>query len=212
MLAGTRGKILARLCEANATAVDLAQQFGISANAIRLHLRALEEHGLVGYRVVRRGVGKPTHLYELSADAGRLMSRAYIPVLHHLLSTWQRRVDAGEMLEVLQQAGRALANTQIPAAATLARRAAAAVQALEALGGIVRTERHDGTWSVHATCCPLGSLTPEHPELCKLMESTLAAVTRGPVRERCQRGERPLCAFDIRSAPISQSRGRLRRK
>src|SRR5688572_4763791 len=74
MLAGTRGKILARLCEANATAVDLAQQFGISANAIRLHLRALEEHGLVGYRVVRRGVGKPTHLYELSADAGRLMS------------------------------------------------------------------------------------------------------------------------------------------
>jgi hypothetical protein len=116
------------------------------------------------------------------------------------------------MLEVLQQAGRALAGTQMPAAGTLSTRAVAAAQTLEALGGIVRTEKNDGAWTVHATCCPLGSLTPQHPELCKLMESTLAAVTRGTVRERCQRAERPRCVFDIRSAPVSQSRGRLRRK
>ena len=200
-LRGTRGKILAQLCQASATAGELAKQLGISSNAIRMQLRELESHGLVVYGIERRGVGKPTHVYELSKDAGRLLSRAYIPVLHQLLSVWEEEQEAAQVLEGLQSVGRGLAADLPLAAGSLPRRVAAGVAAFEELGAIVRLEKgEDGGWTIQGTCCPLGFLTEQHPLLCKVMESMLARITRVRVRERCERGGRPHCIFDVRAS------------
>ncbi|MDQ6931259.1 MAG: helix-turn-helix domain-containing protein, partial [Candidatus Eremiobacteraeota bacterium] len=58
----TRGKIVAELRQRHsASAVDLAQAFGLSPNAIRQQLVILERDGLVEERSVRRGRTKPTY-------------------------------------------------------------------------------------------------------------------------------------------------------
>src|SRR6185312_1492197 len=51
----TRGKILAALRGSRGTAFELAERFGVSANAVRQQLLILERDGLVDGHSVRRG-------------------------------------------------------------------------------------------------------------------------------------------------------------
>ena len=66
------------------SASDLAERLGIHANTVRLHLERLREVGLVDVEAVHRGtVGRPQHLYFLSAGAPGL---GFDPPAHALLA------------------------------------------------------------------------------------------------------------------------------
>jgi predicted ArsR family transcriptional regulator len=66
------------------SASDLADSLGIHANTVRLHLERLREVGLVDVEAVHRGtVGRPQHLYFLSAGAPGL---GFDPPAHALLA------------------------------------------------------------------------------------------------------------------------------
>jgi predicted ArsR family transcriptional regulator len=66
------------------SAADLAERLGIHANTVRLHLERLREVGLVDVEAVHRGtVGRPQHLYFLSAGAPGL---GFDPPAHALLA------------------------------------------------------------------------------------------------------------------------------
>ena len=54
---------------------------------------------------------------------------------------------------------------------------------------------------VQGFSCPLGSVTREHPETCRLAEALVAELVGAPVQECCERSERPRCAFLITTAP-----------
>jgi hypothetical protein len=43
-------------------------------------------------------------------------------------------------------------------------------------------------------------VTPDHPEVCRMAETLIAELAGVPVHERCDRGERPRCCFEIASA------------
>ena len=60
-------KILRRLLESPASATDLANEFGLTLPAITLHLKDLEEAGLIKTVEVRRGKGRPAKLYTLTS-------------------------------------------------------------------------------------------------------------------------------------------------
>ena len=65
---GVRADLLVALKKAQpVTAGELGEQFGLTANALRRHLKALEEDGLVRYRREVRGVGAPVYAYSLTA-------------------------------------------------------------------------------------------------------------------------------------------------
>src|SRR3954469_17560930 len=85
LLGSARGQILSELCGRRLTATELAERFSVSSNAIRTHLAALRHARLVRYVTESRGVGKPTHVYELTHQGQYLLSRAYAPVLTHVL-------------------------------------------------------------------------------------------------------------------------------
>src|SRR5689334_21759682 len=109
LLGGTRAEILVSLCGERLTALELAQHFGVSSNAIRTHLNALRQADLVGYTTEIRGVGKPTHVYELTIDGQYLLSSAYAPAVDALLHI--ARAQLGPRADdVVRQAGRLLAN------------------------------------------------------------------------------------------------------
>src|SRR5215211_8587049 len=66
------------------SAPELAERLGLHANTVRLHLDRLREAGLIEAEAVHRGtVGRPQHLYFLSAGAPGL---GFDPPAHALLA------------------------------------------------------------------------------------------------------------------------------
>lgn len=60
------------------TAGELGDQFGLTANALRRHLRALEDDGLVVHQREIRGVGAPVYTFSLTAAGEALFPRGYV--------------------------------------------------------------------------------------------------------------------------------------
>jgi predicted ArsR family transcriptional regulator len=50
---------------------ELATAVGVTDNAVRLHLGSLQREGLVRQSGVRRSVGKPAHVYDVTLAVPR---------------------------------------------------------------------------------------------------------------------------------------------
>ena len=201
-LESTRGRIVTLIRRASRTVDDLAQELDLTDNGVRAHLAVLERDGLVRQRgsVRRGGGGKPAYVYELTPQAEDLFPKAYEPVLRRLLDVLSER-EGEEKSEALLRAvgGRLVEERDLPADDTRARLEVAA-EVLNELGGLAELEEHDGGFVIRGYSCPLAGVTPDHPEVCRMVETLIAELAGVPVRERCDRGERPRCCFEIASA------------
>src|SRR4051794_26431114 len=106
--ASTRGRTILLLRRGNRTVTELAAALGLTDNAVRTHLTALERDGLVRPSGTRPGLRKPHITYDLTPAAGRLFPRVYQPLLHHLLEVLKERIPAEELEEALRAAGNRL--------------------------------------------------------------------------------------------------------
>jgi predicted ArsR family transcriptional regulator len=89
----TRQEILALLRRrGQMTATELSERLGIGAVGVRQHMALLERDGLVHTAAVRRGVGRPSHLYALTPTAEALFPRRYERLL---LDTLEFIMDQG---------------------------------------------------------------------------------------------------------------------
>lgn len=194
LLGDARVRLLDRLCGSPQTAAELASRLGISANAVRVHLEALRAAGLVAYRVERRGVGKPRHVYSITTAAEYLLSTAYAPTLIALLKAADDRShdDVGSLLRA---AGETLFR-EMPARPELPPVTAAA-RALESLGRPVRVTKEGSSRVLATQCCPLGAVSRESPHICALVEAMLISASGLAVRETCHRGDQPRCRFRV---------------
>lgn len=195
VLGDSRWRILGELCRLSQTATELAARVKTSANAVRVHLDALNEAGLVEYAVERRQVGKPTHVYSLTPAGESLLSKAYVPALAALLSAVRDQAD-GSLFPLLQKAGVALAKnvgdgSSGPGGLSAARRL------LENLGAITHLERRDGHTVLQTACCPLGALTRDSADACVMLESALRMASGMSTRQDCVRGDSPKCRFEF---------------
>ena len=199
LFGNARGQILSVLCGRRLTASELAERFAISSNAIRTHLSALHGVGLVRYEPESRGVGKPTHVYELTPEGQYLLSRAYAPALASVLRAARARVPDG-IDAILRDAGRALASVDVPHGAgktSLRAKAERCAAILRSLGGSAEVAENTKTLVIHSECCPLASVVTDQPAACKLFEAMAREVTGHTVQERCDRASRPHCQFVI---------------
>lgn len=79
---GLRSELLVALKkEQPLTAKELGERFRLTPNALRRHLKVLEESGLVRYRRETRGVGGPCYAYSLSEAGEQLFPRAHAATL-----------------------------------------------------------------------------------------------------------------------------------
>jgi predicted ArsR family transcriptional regulator len=196
----TRGRIVTLLRRSGRTVEGLAGELGLTDNGVRAHLATLERDGVVRQRgSVRRGSGggKPAYLYELTPEAEELFPKAYEPVLRQLLDVLSGRLGPEESDAVLRIVGRRLAEEPGVPVDGERSRLEAAVAVLNELGGLAQLQERDGAYLIQGYSCPLAALTPEHPEVCRMAETLLTEVAGVPVRERCERGERPRCCFEI---------------
>jgi predicted ArsR family transcriptional regulator len=193
VLGDARGRLLTELCARPQTAVELAARVGTSSNAVRVHLESLRDAGLVDYEIVRHGVGKPAHVYSLTSVGEHLMSTAYAPVLQEILETLRSRMN-GEFVPLLRGVGDSLARRTRPDASTR-KGLETAAEVLSSFGApaTIRTQAKERVLS--NTCCPLAAVSRDTPEICQLMEALLSASSGTKLRERCERGAHPRCAF-----------------
>lgn len=205
----TRGRILALLRRDSRTVEELAAAVGISDNAVRMHLAALERDGVVRQRGVRPSGpagGKPAFAYEVSPDAERLFTKAYIPVLSQLVGVLEERMTPRELQGILREVGRRLAASRGPSPGTLRERAETAAAVLTELGGIVDVEEAAGQLVLRGFSCPLADAVRALPATCHAAESLVAELVGVPVKEHCDRGDRPRCRFELAAKSKVKSR------
>ena len=199
----TRGQIVTLLRRSGRTVEELARALDLTNNGVRAHLAILERDGLVRQRgSVRRssGGGKPAYVFELTEEAEELFPKAYAAVLGWLVDVLAERLGSEESEALLRSVGRRLAEEHSTRADGAHARLESAVEVLNELGGLVELEEHDGGFVIRGYSCPLAGVTPEHPEVCLMAETLIAELAGVPVHERCDRGERPRCCFDVAAA------------
>jgi predicted ArsR family transcriptional regulator len=199
-LESTRGRIVALLRRSGRTVEELARALGLTDNGVRAHLATLERDGIVRQRgSVRRGSGggKPAYVYELAPEAEDLFPKAYAPVLLRLLEVLSERLGPVESEELLRVVGRGLVEGEVAASDGARARLEGAIEALNELGGLAELEEREGDVVIRGYSCPLAAVTPDHPEVCRMIEALIAELAEVPVREHCDRGESPRCCFEV---------------
>ena len=201
LLDTSRGRIVTLLRRAELTVDDLASKLGLTRNAVRAQLTSMERDGVVRRSGRRRGTTRPSQVFELTPEIEQLLSRAYVPLLSHLVRVFSDGLPRQQMDELLRQAGKGLGEELSfgkRTSASLPERVQMASGLLnEQLGAVTYVEENGG-YVIRGGGCPLSALTGKHPAVCMAMESLVTEVVGVPVRECCDRSARPRCCFEIR--------------
>lgn len=199
----TRGRILDLIRSGVTTVDELSKKLGLTDNAVRAHLSTLERDRLVEQHGLQRGTRKPHYSYRLTAEAEELFPKAYRALLSKLLHILKLRLEPDVLNEILRDVARELMppTPALRGESSVGARADAAVAVLDELGGSARVEKAGETVLIRSNSgCPFSDIVSEHPEICRLAEALLSEITGLEICERCDRGERPQCTFEIVSA------------
>jgi DeoR family suf operon transcriptional repressor len=203
---GVRGAILLELKKAESlTTRDLAARLGVSLNAVRHHLKDLEEQALVEYQRQRRGVGAPTFAYRLCKAAEVLFPRRYQEILLNVLDGIVRTHGRAEAVALLEEqfTGTAARLDRELADAGPDERLSRVAQLLSDQGYMA--EASGGTLVQHN--CAVHEVAEQFPEICAAEARFLSAVLNADVRrERHILSGCTACEYRVRfSAPQAPS-------
>jgi predicted ArsR family transcriptional regulator len=196
-LKSTRERIVDLLRRSSLTANEIARQLGLTHNAVRDHLAALLREGVVQEAGRQRGVSRPAVVYGIVPDAEAVFSKAYIPFVAHLLRVLRERLPQRELDEIMHLVGRRFAAEWPRLRGDLPQRGEAVSLLLEDLGALNTVEKLDGGSIIRGYGCLLSAAVHGRPEVCRAMESLLTELLEAPVRECCERGDRPRCCFEV---------------
>ena len=183
----TRGKIVTALRrQHSASAVDLAEAFGLSTNAVRQQLITLERDGYVEERSVRRGPTKPTLEYSLTAAAETLFPQRYDKMLNAVLSEVRTSFGQAGLESVLGKLGERAADKyrsklgaqdlkgRVYELAAMLRENGVDADVVEGAGGSLELREHN---------CPYGQTVGEHPEVCSIIHTVFHTTIPGQTRQ-----------------------------
>jgi predicted ArsR family transcriptional regulator len=194
---GTGGRLLELLRRSPMTVDELAVALGLTRPAVRAQLATLERDDLVEQRGSRRGTSKPSRLYGVTSQAELLFSRAYVPILTHLLRVLARRLPAAEFDAVMHEVGGRLMEGHVVPRGELRERVTGASALLNELGGLSEVEEEADGYLIRSHGCPLAAATANHPEVCNALESLLSEFVGSRVTKCCDRYDRAGCCFEI---------------
>jgi predicted ArsR family transcriptional regulator len=196
-LDSSQGRIIALLRQGSRTIEELSTALGLTGNAVRSHIAALERNGFVVPAEQRRTSRKPAQAYAIRPEAEQRLSKAYAPVLAGLLQILARKMDPADLRSLMREVGEQLADGHAASKADRLAGVRAAAMVLNDLGGAVVVEQHNGELQLRGDGCPLAEAVRVHPEACRAVEALVSRVVGASVTEQCQHGDRPRCNFRI---------------
>lgn len=184
---GLRAQILLEIKKAQPiTAKELSVVFGVSANAIRRHLKELELDGSVNYGREQRGMGAPVYVYRLTARGDGLFPNRYEEALKGLLQHIEERAGRGEISRMFVEQFRARAEslkTELadqPVEVRLQR----LVRLLSEEGYMAEWNTSDGTIRLAEHNCAIRAVAERYPEVCAAERRFLTEVLAAQVERR----------------------------
>ena len=184
---GLRGQILFRIKRSQpVTAKELGEAFGVSANAIRRHLKELELDGSVEYGRQQRGLGAPAYVYRLTARGEALFPNRYEEALKVLLQHIEERAGRGEVSRVFLQQFRERAaqlKTELadqPVEVRLER----LVRMLSEEGYMAEWDSRGGSIRLAEHNCAIRAVAERYPEVCAAERRFLTEVLAAQVERR----------------------------
>jgi DeoR family suf operon transcriptional repressor len=182
---GLRGEILLEIKKTQpVTAKELAENFGVSANAVRRHLKELEAEGLVVYGREQRGTGAPTHTYRLSPNGEALFPKRYGEALTDILSVVAQNSGRHVVREMFAERFRIQAErlrTEL-ADASLEEKVEAVARMLSEQGFMAAWTVEAGTLRLAEHNCAMQAAAEQFPEICAAEADFLADVFESDVR------------------------------
>ena len=196
----TQLRLLALLRRSRQTITTLAEALGLTDNAVRMHIAALHRDGIVEQVGTQRDTGgKPARVYGLTRQGEELFPKAYALVLGKLVEEIVRTEGQDRAIELLRAVG-AQAAAGAHQGASPRQRMESAAAVFRNLGADAEVQETSAGWRLQGYGCPLSAVTSGHAEMCELGKALVEEVVGGPVKECCQRGDHPRCAFEIDSA------------
>jgi predicted ArsR family transcriptional regulator len=213
LLDSSRGRIVTLLRRGGLTVDDIASQLGLTPNAVRAQITAMERDGVVR-RVGRRpGTTRPSHVFELTPEVEQLQSEAYVPFLTQLVHLFSNALPSEQIGMLMRDVGKGLAN-ELPVgkrpSGTLRARVSAASEMLNKQLGAVTHVEGNGGYVIRGVACPLAALTGKHPAVCLAMESLLTELIGATVHECCDRAASPKCCFEVKEQSVEPASRKLR--
>lgn len=181
---GLRGEILLQLKKTQpTTAKELADVFGVSANAIRRHLKELEAEDLVAYGREQRGTGAPTFTYRLSANGEALFPKQYGEALTHVLSFIAQTNGREAVREMFAERFRAQAERMRAelAESTIEEKVQAVVELLSQQGFMAAWSSEPNALRLAEHNCAFQAAAEQFPEICAAEAEFLREVLQSEV-------------------------------
>ena len=182
---GARGEILLELKRAQPlTAKELAERVGVSANAVRHHLKELEAKGLVGYGREQRGVGAPTFAYRLTPQGEALFPKRYEQTLTELLDRMAVRHGRDAAVAMFEDRYADLTRRLQVELHGVApeRRLDAVADVMNEAGYMAEVDERDGAFHLAEHNCAIRAVAERFPEVCaaeaKFLQAVLAATVQ----------------------------------
>lgn len=199
LLSSTRGRILVLLRSSKQTVSDLAESLGVSDNTVRTHLSSLERDRLVRQSGWKASVRKPHFEYELTTEAEQLFPKSLGLILNQLLTVLNEQFSAEDTEKLFAEVAKRLAAETAEKVKTcsLEERAQAGVDLVSDLGGLAKVKKQDDHLLIQGISCPVASVACEHRQVCQMLAHLISEITQTPVEERCVRGEKLQCNFEI---------------
>jgi predicted ArsR family transcriptional regulator len=196
-VSGTRNRIVQLLRKRKCTIEDLAKELGITENAIRAQVALLRSEGLVEPVGEIKGTRKPALIYGPTRDVDLYFSKAYPSVLANLVDVLADQMSPKEFRTVMKKLGQKIANSKPRPARNLRERVEDAVKFYETLGGLADIKEEGKKLIITGHGCPLAEAVSEHAGICIAIESLMTELIGVPVHQRCDRGEKPICRFEV---------------
>jgi DeoR family suf operon transcriptional repressor len=182
---GLRGQVLLEIKKSQPiTAKELAGRFGVSANAVRRHLKELESEGLVMFGREQRSMGAPAFAYRLSEQGTALFPNGYQDALMALLEQIAEQGGREAVAALFESRYERLAErlkVELAAAPT-ARRLAVLARALTEAGYMAEWRESDGTFHLEEHNCAMRGVVERWPEICAAEERFLREVLGAEVK------------------------------
>jgi len=205
---GVRAELLVVLKKAQPlTATELAERFGLTPNALRRHLKVLEEDGVVRYQREVRGVGAPVFAYRLTEAGEAVFPRRYAAVLASALEALQAERGGRAVANVLAREWDALAIEAGPVldGLPLAERVQLVAELLTARGYMAEgeaTSAAGATLRIHN--CAMCEIAEQFPEACDVEARELSRLLDAPVARRTHRfGGCGSCSYDVGESAVT---------
>ena len=195
----TRQRILDLVSQKPRTVSALSDVLSVTRSAVVVQLRLLIADRLVQHGALQRtgGAGKPGIVYEIVPGTEDAASKAYRPLLEQVISVLSYRMPANALVEILEEAGRRLAQEAgLAGEGDAAKRLIRAVETVNGLGACAEiVDAGDGQFVVENRRCAFASAVRRDACVCHAAAAFFREATGLPFEQHCDREKTLTCRY-----------------